>query len=770
MRALETSPPSFAIAEAERLVRDAYGLAVTAAPLPGERDSNFRIHCADGRSFVLKVADQGREPAAAECHVRALRHVEATDPGLPVPRVVPTLGGDDLVALTRGGDTLAACLLSFLAGRPLAEVSLDAGLAGQVGRLLGRLDRALQGFFHPVLGRTLAWDCRQLPALAAWVGGVDGVSLPAELRRAVAIYEAAAPALAGLRAQAVHADAHAHNLLVDPATATLCGLVDFGDMIHAPLILEPGVALAELAMQGGTQAESLAQLVHGYALQRPFEAGEVELLYVLAVARHATTLLVHAWRVRHDPAGAQALAPLIAPATESLAELLDDRERFTRRWLDAAGAVNASPVPGTGAGSAPVDLERRRRLLGAHAELFYREPLHLVRGRGVWLYDRAGRAYLDVYNNVPHVGHCHPAVVEAIARQSATLATHTRYLHGLILDYAERLVGRLGALNACIFVNSGSEANDVAWRMAKFATGHTGGVVMAHAYHGITDAVAALTPAGGTHEPHVVSVAAPPVEARAERPSSPAALAAAAAAGAGAVAELAARGHRPAAFYLDSGLTSSGIHDPPPDWLEALVAPLRAAGALLVGDEVQYGLGRSGSHFWGFERRGFAPDIVTLGKPVGNGFPLGVVIARRELVEAFQARFGLFSTFGGNAVAAAAGLAVLDVIEREGLQGRALDTGAYARALLDEVAARHPMLGRVRGAGLLLGLPVRGDTLDDAKRRARRLVDRLAAEHGVLTGLEGPDACVLKLRPPLVFERQHADRLAAEIDAAALAD
>jgi 4-aminobutyrate aminotransferase-like enzyme len=416
---------------------------------------------------------------------------------------------------------------------------------------------------------------------------------------------------------------------------------------------------------------------------------------------------------------------------------------------------------------ADMSLERRHRLMGAGAELFYHPPLHIVRGSGVWLYDNAGRAFLDVYNNVPHVGHAHPAVAAAIAGQTAMLATNTRYLHGAVLDYAEALTARLPHhLNACLFVNSGSEANDVAWRIAKLVTGHTGALIVEHAYHGITDAMAALTPGHGEPlQPWVAALAAPPPGLRADQGLDAAALAVVQSDTDRALHTLRERGHEPAALFLDSAFTSSGILDPPPAWIAAVAGRVRAAGGLVVGDEVQYGLGRSGSHFWGFERRGFLPDIVTLGKPVGNGYPMGVVVADRPMIEALQSSFGFFSTFGGNAVAAAAGLAVLAVLARESLMDNARETGRYLKERLESLAARHPDLGAVRGVGLLLGVEVRGADSAAATRLARHFADELAAQHGVLIGAQEPG--VLKLRPPMPFGREHADRLIDALGAVA---
>jgi 4-aminobutyrate aminotransferase-like enzyme/Ser/Thr protein kinase RdoA (MazF antagonist) len=782
--ALRTSPPSFGIAEGERIARDLYGLAVSISALPGERDCNFRLRTADApdadapdagtvgaatHDFVLKILDVATDAQSTDCLVSVLDHLAEQDPTLPVPRLFPTQQGEAVGRFNRDGIDYATCLVSYLPGQLLIESSPSTALLQNMGATLARIDRALQGFFHPSLTRRLAWDVRRLPELAEFSSLIESAALRDAVDRVASGFRDCLPRLRGLRSQAIHGDCHAANLLVDVDGQSICGILDFGDMIHAPLILEPAVAMSELLTEAVAPLDSVAAVLHGYAQIHDLQAAEVELLYDIVTARHATTILVHAWRRHHDHPGARVLEEASAQAARSLHDLLRlDRQALTRAWHEAAGtfAAAASPVA-----LPPADLARRHRLMGAGAELFYEKPLHIVRGAGVWLYDAGGRAYLDVYNNVPHVGHTHPTVVAAIQRQTAILATHTRYLHENILEYAEQLTAHLPAhLNACIFVNSGSEANDVAWRLAQMATGHGGGLIMEHAYHGITDAVAALTPSvGRPRDPRVVTIAPPPDSLRVSDDMTSAQLSDAAQDADRAIATLAERGFAPAAFYIDTAITSSGIFDPPPAWAAAVTARIRAAGGLVVADEVQYGLGRSGSHFWGFERRGLEPDIVTMGKPVGNGYPMGVVVANRSLIEAFQAKFGFFSTFGGNAVAAAAGLAVLTVLEREQLTANAAATGGYLREQLESVAARHACLGKVRGTGLLLGLEVLGRDHSAAKKRNKRIVNALASEFRVLIGYEGPHASILKLRPPMPFRREHADLLVQAIDAAATA-
>jgi 4-aminobutyrate aminotransferase-like enzyme/Ser/Thr protein kinase RdoA (MazF antagonist) len=787
--ALRTAPPSLRLAEAERIARDLYGLAVSVSALPGERDCNFRLRTADTpgaaalgappgtREFVLKIG-LGTDADGCDCLVSVLDHLAEQDSTLAVPRLLPTQRGEAIGRVERDGVDYTTCLVSYLPGRLLAASRPGTGLLRNMGAALARLDGALQGFFHPSLNRRLAWDVRRLPELAEFSSYIESAATRAAVERAAAAFRAILPRLRGLRSQAIHGDCHAANLLVDGES--VCGILDFGDMIHAPLILEPAVAMSELLTEAVVPMSSTSAVIEGYALGQTLKTCEIDVLFDIITARHAVTLLVHAWRRRHDLDGARLLERAAVNSARSLDELLHaGAHDLTRAWHAAAGTTaavartSAAPATAAAATATPTALlARRHRLMGAGAELFYEKPLHLVRGAGVWLYDAKGRAYLDVYNNVPHVGHAHPAVVAAIQRQTALLATHTRYLHENILDYADQLTARLPAhLDACIFVNSGSEANDVAWRMAQMATGNRGALVMQHAYHGITEGAAALTPGPAkAGDPRVVTIAPPPPGLRALDESGAAELSAVAQDADRAVGALEGRGLAPAAFFIDTAITSSGIFDPPAAWAAAVTARARAVGSLVVADEVQYGLGRSGSHFWGFERRGLEPDMVTLGKPVGNGYPMGVVVANRAMVEAFPAKFGFFSTFGGNAVAAAAGLAVLAVLDQERLMANAAASGEYLRAQLQSVAARHDSLGEVRGSGLLLGLDVLGRDGTPSSARARHIVNALASQYGVLVGYEGPHANILKLRPPMPFSREHADLLVQAIDAAAALD
>ncbi|MCW9042570.1 MAG: aminotransferase class III-fold pyridoxal phosphate-dependent enzyme [Pseudopelagicola sp.] len=412
-------------------------------------------------------------------------------------------------------------------------------------------------------------------------------------------------------------------------------------------------------------------------------------------------------------------------------------------------------------------LERRARLLGPQVTTFYRDPVHVVRGEGTALWDKDGRRYLDCYNNVPHVGHCHPRVVEAIATQAATLNTHTRYVHDMILDYGEALTGKFGhGLDSLVMVCSGSEANDVALRMAEAMTGKTGIIGTDNTYHGNTAAVSQLNakkvPVGG-YKAHVRQVPAPdnmePIGGAREGQAEAFARGVEAA-----IAELEENGCGVAAMILCPYFANEGFPTLERGFLDRAIAAVRKAGGIIIADEVQPGFGRIGSHWWGHERLGFAPDIVTLGKPMGNGHPVAAVVTRPEVLGTFQDAFKYFNTFGGNPVSAAAAMAVLQVIEDEALVKNARDVGAYAQGLLRELQGRHEAIADVRGAGLFLGAELWREG-----KPARALCAEVVEEmrnRGVLLHSAGRHDNTLKVRPPCVFGRADAEQLAEVMDAA----
>jgi len=416
-------------------------------------------------------------------------------------------------------------------------------------------------------------------------------------------------------------------------------------------------------------------------------------------------------------------------------------------------------------------IKRRTRAMGPAYSHFYDEPLYLTRGEGVWLFDNEGRKYLDCYNNVPSVGHCHPYVVEALIRQIGTLNTHTRYLHHAIVDYAEMLADTLpGDLCVCTLVCTGTEANDLAYRIARTVTGNEGVICTKGAYHGNSTLVSELSPEFERNrpKPDFIADVSPPdvyrgpfgdgdsnyVQKYADLVD-------------GGIAELAENGHKPAMMIIDSIYDAAGVHTPPPEYQQKVYEKVRSAGGLMVCDEVQSGLTRMGDNYWGFMDSGVIPDIVTMGKPIGAGHPLAAVVTTPEIAAEFAKESEYFNTFGGNPVSATAGKAVLEVVARENLLTNVQKSGDHLLAGFRKLADKYDLIGDIRGKGLFLAVElVRSrDTKEPASSEAAAVVE-LMRENGVLLALIGEQRNTLKLRPPLVFTTEHADIALAALDGA----
>lgn len=399
-------------------------------------------------------------------------------------------------------------------------------------------------------------------------------------------------------------------------------------------------------------------------------------------------------------------------------------------------------------------LQRRDRAFGRGAKLFYDEPLHLVRGEGAGLFGADGRRYVDMYNNVPCVGHAHPRIVEAMARQQATLNTHSRYLSEPAIALAERLTALQRVTESAVFSCSGTEAIEIALRMAQIATGRHGIVCTDHTYHGNNTVVGALTnlPAGDTRHPHIRSIPFPETL----RPLAPGDVLADAyiARLKAAIEDLKSTGQGFAALILCPILANEGLPDIPEGFMAKAAALVRAEGGLIIADEVQAGYGRTGQ-WWGYDEVGLTPDVVVTGKPMGAGLPLAATCARREVVEQFRAETRYFNTFAASPLQGAVGLAVIDVIEEEGLIEHARTLGGDLKAGLRQRLGHTPGLLDVRGKGLFLAAEFVGAEGNPDAARAFALVCALRRE-GFLTSVDGAFNNCVKIRPPLVLPREDA--------------
>lgn len=746
--------PALGLDLVANLLEQHYGVTGAAlAELHGERDLNYRVDAPDHRRYQLKIHNPSDSSDVVEMRTMAMSHVRRVDDSLPLPKVVATRAGDSMASVTGpDGRTSIVQLFSFLEGRHVGSDDLDEATLFEWGRCVARLGRALRGFFHPAAGYPIQWDVSRTGSLRDRFHLLDGEEkdlVEEAVERFVTTVE---PQLDMLRSQVVHNDMNRGNVLIDDNRA-IVGITDFGDMTHTALVCDLAVAVAEVVNGRPSFVEMAEPMIAGYCSVTPLEPTEGRLLGGLVAARAATDVTVTAWRRVHHPhateVATESLALLRLYAQEGYPDVTARLERVVRTASSASATRRTSPVRRV-RGTADL-LAARRKVLGP-LELSYDEPVHLVRGQGAHLFDADGRRYVDAYNNVPVVGHCHPDVADAIAAQATLLVTNTRYLTDAPVELAERLLASApGRFERVLYVNSGSEANDVAMRIATFATGNHGALVTRFAYHGVTEVTSDLSPeewpAG--YSPAHIGLLTPPGEVG-DPP-------------AGVIDSIGAHGHRPAALFVDPVFMSDGILGPAHDWIAAAVAAVRDAGGLFVADEVQAGYGRTGTGLWSIAPSGVEPDFMTLGKPMGNGFPVAAVLGRAELVDPFVEATGYFSTFGGNTLACAAALAVLDVIETEGLVAHAKAMGTHLGQRLHELAARHEGVRCVRAWGLLAGVDLAdGDGRPDSAR-ARRVVNAMR-QAGVLVGTTGPLENVVKVRPPLVVERADVDLIAERLD------
>jgi 4-aminobutyrate aminotransferase-like enzyme/Ser/Thr protein kinase RdoA (MazF antagonist) len=752
---LETRPgaaPRFSLADAAHYVESLFGPKASAAALPSERDQNFAVKTDRGERFVLKIARSGEQRAVLEFQNAALAHLRQRAITLQVPRVIASLRGEEISTI-RDADGIEYYLrlVTWIEGELFVKAGppQDAKLLASLGRAVAELDEALADFTHPMMSRGSRWDLRQIGHALTY-----RELLSRGERRIVDHFRPAWEGLEwpALRVSVIHGDANDYNVLV--RHGWVVGLIDYGDIVRSPTVCDLAIALAYALL--GTRDPLLAAAIvtAAYHERYPLQPAEIEALFPLVLVRLVMSVCYSAYDARAEPGNdyRQVTSP---HAWELLGRLVEiPLERCQTVIRDACGGTSRL-------------LAARRRFFGGSLSLSYDDPLHIVRGSMQYLFDQSGRRYLDAYNNVPHVGHCHPRVVAAGCRQMGRLNTNTRYLSELANRYAERLVATLpGALKVCFFVNSGSEANELALRLARAYTGRKDLIVLEDAYHGNTTTLVDISPykhagSAGDGAPSWVHVASLPNSYRGSfRGSDGEAGQKYAESVLRLIADLRAGGAGLAGFIAESWPSVGGQLELPPGYLPRVYEAVRAAGGVCIADEVQTGYGRLGSCFWGFEAYGVIPDIVVLGKPIGNGHPIGAVVTTHEIAAAFDNGMEFFSTFGGNTVSCAIGHAVLEVVLEEQLKAHAQEVGEYLIAGLRRLQEHIPLIGDVRGSGLFLGVELVRDrtALTPATESTARVINRLRSD-AVLIGSEGAFHNVLKIRPPMPFNRQDADLL-----------
>lgn len=743
--------PQFSTAEAVSLALKLYGFRASASPLPSERDQNFLLTTEEGRRFVLKIANGLEDRALLQAQNQAMTHLAArTD---FCPRIVPTTRGKEIdEAESANGSKHFIRLVTYLPGTPFGSLKFHSWhLLSDLGRTLGRLDSALADFDDPAFHRNFHWDLangldvirkhRHLIKEADLAQAIDDV--------AVMFENDVLPILPNLNRSLIHGDANDYNVLVSASpTQRITGVIDFGDMVHSYTVGDLAVALAYVVL-GKTDPQEVARtVIAGYRERRELDEIELNSIWPLMLTRLCMSVCLAAHQQAQQPDN-EYLQISQAAINCDLPKLVS---------LDWKQADHRSKQT----------MEDRQKLIGPNVRLSYREPLKIVRGYMQYLYDDDGHEYLDAYNNVAHVGHCHPRVVRAGQKQMAKLNTNTRYLHDFILRYAERLTATLpDSLKICYFVNSGSEANELALRLAQAHTNQRDLIVLDHAYHGNTTTMIDISPykhdgpGGRGAPPWVHKVPLPDLYRGPYRNNDPLASQKYS----DQLGEVIERLGRVSGFIAESLPSVAGQIVLPSGYLNSVYEFVRGAGGVCIADEVQTGYGRIGSHFWGFESQDVVPDIVVLGKPIGNGHPIGAVVTTPEIAASFDNGMEFFSTFGGNTVSCAIGLAVLDVVLEENLQAHARQVGEQLRSSLCELMNRYEIIGDVRGSGLFLGVELVRDrvTLEPATAEADAIVNEMRRE-GILIGTDGPFHNVLKIRPPMPFTADDADRLIGTLD------
>ncbi len=563
---LETQSPNLSIEEIKNIANKLYGLTGTLSALGSERDQNFHIVTVTGDQFVIKIANSAEAPAIIDLQIKAMEHITKVDPDLPVPKVLLSQSGLAIEEIeAEDGRKHSVRVVTYLPGVSPEDDYVSNAFFRKMGIYLARITRALVGFFHPIANYELLWDLKHTSKLWEYL---DYISDAAHRDLASFFLERfdknVLPLIPKMRAQIVHNDLVPYNILVaenDPSQ--IVGIIDFGDLTHTLLVIDLATTIAATLRVTVDPVSVAAQIIAGYNEIIPLEETELRLLYDLIGARLTMLNVIASWRVTIHPDNQDYIMGGV-DQTWRILEMwrAQDPAVVTKTFFrncglwEQGGTGLLSPIESSE--TLQTHLSRRERLLGSCAYLFYNRPLHIVRGEGVWLYDDEGNRYLDAYNNVPQVGHCHPHVVNAIAQQARLLNTSTRYLHRLILELAERITDRLPEpLSVCMFVCTGSEANELAWRMAKLVSGNTGALITKFSYHGSTGATAQFSTESipeGNLPSHVQTLFAPTSDSTYRKPDSGIR---------DAIMALNENGHQPAMLILDTSFASDGIYTAP---------------------------------------------------------------------------------------------------------------------------------------------------------------------------------------------------------------
>jgi len=726
-------------------------------PLPGYDNINFKVIGTDGKFYVLKINEQVKSTSLFESESKLLDCLNKEMPS-SFPQPLKTLQGANLIM--KGHKIYR--LFNWLDGDFLSEIKANEKLLRSFGHFLANMDKKLMKIDDPVVeSRIYDWDLTHFRTLK---NKVDLIDDPA-IRKLVLHYLLqftiwVEPEFHTLRKSIIHNDANDHNVLTKENL--VIGLIDFGDVVFAPIIQEITVAITYLMMDTEDPVNAIIPFLRSYHKVLPLEEKEIDLLYYLVGARLSISL-IHSFEALHNGTDDDYTLVSQQPAIALLKKWIAiSPDKASHVFREALGMTLPEET------DYPKEIERRHQHISKVLSLSYQKPVKMKRAAFQYMFDADGNTYLDAYNNIPHVGHQHPRVVEAAQRQMAMLNTNTRYLYDQLGEYAERMIAKFPKpLNKVFFVNSGSEASDLAIRIAQTVTNNKQVAVLEHGYHGNTRMAMDISHykfagKGGAGAKDFITVLPIPDTFRGAHRNDDGTAGKVYAKEA---VQLIENNGNPLAAFIAEPIVGCGGQVPlAKDYLKNIYPEIRKRGSLCISDEVQVGFGRLGSHFWGFEMHGVVPDMVVLGKPMGNGHPIGAVVTTDAIAEAFDNGMEFFSSFGGNPVSCAIGMAVLDVIEKEKLQQNALKTGNYFMEELRKLQDNFLQIGDVRGSGLFIGIDLVTDpeTREPNTELAQTIKNKLR-ENFILVSTDGPANNVIKMKPPLCFGREDVDSVIQEI-------
>lgn len=728
--------------------------------LDGYENLNYRVETEQGTYVFKTYKDTDETWDLLEAENDILNHLQE-EKNSKYPNPISFPDGSFIKKLTMSGELRVCRMLSFLPGQFFGDVLQTQQLFESFGKFIADLDLKLESHKnYTIQARRWEWNITDLELNRRYFSEISSSTD----RKIVSYFfqqyqEVVLPALSDLKKSIIHNDPNEWNVLVDEGEVS--AIIDFGDLGYSVQIADLAVGIAYACYDKAAPLAWASHILKGFNQTRAIEEDEISILFYLIAAKMCISVCNSAHSRKQNP-------------ENSYATSSEEKAWSLLRKLIEIGPIKAENTFRDAIGLKVKPIVEEKRMLRKRQEhisrilsISYSKPIHMERAAFQYMYDAHGNSFLDAYNNIPHVGHSHPKVVEAGQRQMAKLNTNTRYLYDSLNSYAHKLLSKFpDSLSKVYFVNSGSAASDLAIRMVEAHVGHKRLMVMEHGYHGNTQTGTDISDykfsnkAGRGQKDHVIKTAIPDTFRGQYRNNDGSAGLSYAK---DAVDLL--RNYDSVGAFISEPIVGCGGQIPLADgYLKSLYPAIRKQGGLCISDEVQTGFGRLGDHFWGYEAHEVIPDIVILGKPMGNGHPIGAVVCTEVVSESFSQGVEFFSSFGGNPISCAIGEAVLDTLNEENLQQNAKEVGDHYRLLFKELQNDFSCIGDIRGSGLFIGVELVKDSEgNDPNTELAQVLKNELRNHNILVSTDGPFDNVIKTKPPLCFTKENASRVVENI-------